>query len=227
VLAPHADDESFGCGGTISARRAAGDRVVIVVATDGARSDRLGRDGPEVAAVRQDEARAAGRQLGVDPEDVRFLQLPDGSLQEHHAELVERLCELVAALDPVEILVCSEFDPHPDHLALHRALLEVPTRARVLEYLVWAWPTWPAGALRMMRAECGTRRGLVMASLRLQRRLRKSCVAKHRDQKRAAISCYDSQLGDGRPGRGVPPEMAAAYDGRWELLIVRPGRLPA
>lgn len=221
VLAPHADDESFGCGGTIAARRAAGAQVVIVVATDGALSDRLARDGAEVVAVRQEEARAAGRALGVDAKDVRFLGLPDGSLQQHHSELVGRLADLVADLDPAEILVCSRFDPHPDHLALHRASLEVSSRAVVLEYLVWAWPTWPAGALRMLRTECSSSRHLLVAGLRLQRRLRKSRVARHRDQKRAAIACYDSQHGDGRPGRGVPPEMAAAYDGRWELLIAR------
>jgi len=222
VLAPHADDESFGCGGTIAALRAAGARVVIVVATDGARSDRYGRDEREVVAVRQVEARAAAQALGVGADDVRFLVLPDGSLDQHEAELVDGLRDLVAELEPTEILVCSRFDPHPDHLALHQASLHLSTDAVVLEYLVWGWPTWPAGALRMLRAEHGGTKAVALEGLRLQRRLRRSPVGEHREQKGAAIACYESQRGDGRPGRGVPPAMAAAYDVRSELFIARP-----
>lgn len=225
VLAPHADDESFGCGGTIASRCASGGRVVIVVATDGALSDRHGRDEREVVAVRQAEARAAGQALGVDADDVRFLLLPDGALGEHQRELVEELQGLVTELDPIEILVCSRFDPHPDHLALHRASLQVSTGdAAVLEYLVWAWRTWPAGALHMLRAERRSRSDFLLEVLRLLRGLRKSRVEHFRGQKRCAISCYASQQGDGRPGRGVPPGMAEQYDGPLELLIARPSK---
>jgi LmbE family N-acetylglucosaminyl deacetylase len=226
VLAPHADDESLGCGGTIAARCAAGTRVVIAIATDGALSDQLGRAPGEVVAVRQEEARAAAQVLGVTPADVRFLMLPDGGLDHHEAELVDALRALVIELDPGEILVSSRFDPHPDHRALHRALLRVPTgRARILEYLVWGWSTWPLGAWQMLRAEHGSTAGLRAEALRVLRGLRKSRVGEHRHQKRAAIACYESQRGDGRPGRGVPPQMFEQHDGPWELLIAgRPAR---
>ena len=42
VLAPHADDESLGCGGAIVLHHRQGDRVKVVFATDGAAGDPLG-----------------------------------------------------------------------------------------------------------------------------------------------------------------------------------------
>jgi LmbE family N-acetylglucosaminyl deacetylase len=68
ALAPHADDEVIGCGGTLAMHRAQGDRVTVLIAFDGA----LGGD-PE---VRRREALAAGARLGV--RDYRFWNHPEG-----------------------------------------------------------------------------------------------------------------------------------------------------
>ncbi|MEO5866005.1 MAG: PIG-L family deacetylase, partial [Sphingomonas sp.] len=39
VIAPHPDDEILGAGGIMAQAKARGDRVAVVVATDGARSN--------------------------------------------------------------------------------------------------------------------------------------------------------------------------------------------
>ena len=67
VLAPHPDDEVFGCGGAIAASLAAGVPVHVVVLTDGA--------GQGQAEVRQAESRAAADQLGYG--EPQFWGLPD------------------------------------------------------------------------------------------------------------------------------------------------------
>ena len=90
VLVPHCDDETLGCGGFISAARARGLAVQVAFATsgDGSRSMQIAetmrhrrlRNFPELAALRQGEARAACAELGVEESDVLFFGYPDGGL---------------------------------------------------------------------------------------------------------------------------------------------------
>lgn len=61
AIMPHPDDESIYAGGTLAGLRAAGARVSLVVATDGAG----GRGGPGLAARRARELLAASRELGL------------------------------------------------------------------------------------------------------------------------------------------------------------------
>lgn len=220
VLAPHADDESLGCGGTIAAKRSAGIRVVVAVVTDGSLSDRDARHADVVAQVRRREALAACGVLGVSPDDVRFVGLPDGSLEGRHDELVECLNHLLAEVRPCEVLVCSWMDPHPDHVALNRAIAQADLGgALVRQYLVWAWPSWPLSAVRMLRTGPHADGSTVRRAARLLVSLRRSHVAPFRSQKAMAIRLYESQAGDGGPGRGVPAQMMSQFAGRFELLV--------
>jgi len=61
VLAPHADDEVIGLGGTLALHAQAGDPIQVVIAFDGALGLPAGGD-PE---LRRREARAGGRHLGA------------------------------------------------------------------------------------------------------------------------------------------------------------------
>jgi LmbE family N-acetylglucosaminyl deacetylase len=103
VLAPHMDDEVFGCGGTLARAAAAGSEVRVVFLTDGARgydparaaslteSQRLSFE-RELVITRKDEARKAGALLGF-AEPV-FLDVPDGG----SAPVADALQRAVAAL---------------------------------------------------------------------------------------------------------------------------------
>ena len=84
VIAPHPDDEVLGCGGVLALHAMRGDRVRVVVLTDGA----AGGD----AEAREAETRAAATVLGL--EQVEFLGLEDGGL-ECDPDLVMRLSELL------------------------------------------------------------------------------------------------------------------------------------
>ncbi len=115
VLAPHADDETFGCGGALALAARRGARVHVVVVTDG------GAQGDPEA--RREEAREAARRLGI-PEPEHW-GLPDRSLDPADPALRERLAALFAATAPAVVLVPSPGEIHPDHRALALAVYSV------------------------------------------------------------------------------------------------------
>ena len=129
VLAPHPDDEVFGCGGAIAAHVAEGVPVEVVILTDGA----LYGD----VATRRKESRAAAAVLGYgEPE---FWDLPDRGLV-HGEALMERLAHKLRAAAPDLIYAPSLREIHPDHRQLAMAAIEVLRRAggelRIAQYEV-------------------------------------------------------------------------------------------
>jgi len=119
VLAPHPDDEVFGCGGALLQAVRSGAEVRVVVLTDGAAQGE--------AAERREESRAAARQLGL-PEPV-FWGLVDRSLDPADPTLAARLEELLATVAPRRLMVPSPAEVHPDHRALALAVYRVVQRA--------------------------------------------------------------------------------------------------
>ena len=115
VLAPHADDETFGCGGTIARLVDAGVRVVVAIVTDGARGDPENYCGGDVVRVRREEALAAARILGV--QETVFLDFPDGEVQADDA-LQAALLALLEELRPAWVFAPDENDAHRDHVAV-------------------------------------------------------------------------------------------------------------
>jgi glycosyltransferase involved in cell wall biosynthesis/LmbE family N-acetylglucosaminyl deacetylase len=104
VLAPHPDDEVFGCGGAIVRHVHSGVPVHVVVLTDGARfGDANGR---------VSESRAAARVLGYgEPE---FWSLPDRSLR-YSNELVQRIADQIIRTGADLVYAPSPWEIHPDH----------------------------------------------------------------------------------------------------------------
>src|SRR5574337_1017696 len=116
VLAPHADDESLGCGGALALHHRQGDGVKVVVATDGAAGDPLGyyKD-YDYRELRRGEARRAAAILGIN--ELVFWGYPDGKLAEAR-DLSERLASLLAADRPDIVYRPSTREIHPDQWAL-------------------------------------------------------------------------------------------------------------
>lgn len=104
VIAPHADDEVFGCGGAIASHAGQGVPVSVVVLTDGARHGE--------PSLRMAESRAAAAVLGYgEPE---FWGFADRALR-HDQDLVERLVRKIAASGADLIYAPSPWEIHPDH----------------------------------------------------------------------------------------------------------------
>ncbi len=119
VLAPHPDDEVIGVGGVLAFHARRGDRVRVVVASDGAGGDPAGL-ATDLARARQEESRAAARALGFATPDLVFLGLPDGGLGAC-AEYVPRLRAEIEAFAPELVYAPSPQELHADHRASARA----------------------------------------------------------------------------------------------------------
>jgi len=141
-LAPHPDDETLGCGGTLHKHVLAGDETAVAFLSDGAGGDVLTTSagaGRVYAERRKREAIAALDVLGV--KDASFFGLPDGRLRGHVPAAGKRLAGLLKAFLPDVVCFPHPFDNHPDHavvfdVAAH-AVASVSTSFRVAAYEVW------------------------------------------------------------------------------------------
>jgi LmbE family N-acetylglucosaminyl deacetylase len=147
VFAPHQDDETLGCGGTMALKAGAAVPLNCVFMTDGATSHQAWMDRDELRRTRKIEALEATAVLGLRAEHVMFLDFPDSQLSRYHREAVAAVTDLLTRLAPQEVYVPYEHDGTPDHEATYRvvieALREVRSPTRILEYPVWFWNRWP------------------------------------------------------------------------------------
>ena len=119
VLAPHPDDESIGCGGTICLHTARKDRVSVVYLTSG----ELGlKHLPQRAAwrIREKEARTAGKILQA--KKLYFLRQPDWFLSNHVQQAAGLLRDILNVETPALIYLPHPHEWHPDHKVSLRLL---------------------------------------------------------------------------------------------------------
>ena len=123
VVAPHADDETLGCGGTIARLAREGHEVTVAVLTG--HGDEAHPLWPPSAwdAVRI-EADAAAKRLGV--AELWFRELPAALVADHPAHAVNRVChEVVQQARPDVIYAPFLFDLHKDHREIFHAMSTV------------------------------------------------------------------------------------------------------
>ncbi len=160
VVAPHPDDEILCCSATISDHLAAGDKVSIVVITDGDGKERgNAEESLNYGEVRREETLLAAQKLGISADDIMFLGFPDGHLTELEKKFRARssftqlmstiqtslfpgtpytwgglqhsLRQVLERTEPGVIYLPGEFDVHPDHKVAGRA---VKKAAAVLKF---------------------------------------------------------------------------------------------
>jgi LmbE family N-acetylglucosaminyl deacetylase len=145
VVAPHPDDESLACGGLIAdaCRQAIRGKVVIV--SDGAGSHPNSKAYPpdRLGSLREEEARQAGAELGLRPEEMLFLGLPDRFVPcqgEQTERAIGVIADCVKEIEAGSLFVSWRHDPHCDHEASYQIAREVQRRVgkvRLFEYVVW------------------------------------------------------------------------------------------
>jgi LmbE family N-acetylglucosaminyl deacetylase len=116
VIAPHPDDESIGCGGSILQHVDRGEAVRVVFLTSGELG--LGDTARDQAwEIREREAAVAARVLGV--QDVSFLRQPDWYLGDQQQTVAPLVAAVMEAQRPAVVYVPHEHEWHPDHQAAH------------------------------------------------------------------------------------------------------------
>ena len=146
ILAPHPDDESLGTGGLIAAACDAGTPPLVVILTDGIGSHPNSRTHPPAALrrLREQETAQATAELGLPPDRLLFLGLPD-RFAPHDGPgfeaAVTTLANLAARHGCTRLLAPWRHDPHCDHLAAHRIAVAASARAGIglVSYPVWGW----------------------------------------------------------------------------------------
>ena len=140
IVAPHPDDEVFGCGLLIAAARRARVRIVVIVLTDGRASHPRSVKWPvkKLIRLRQGETRRGLARLGANNAQLRFLGWHDGALDVQGRQ--HRLRAILTGLGVRIALVSSPRDFHPDHKAAFALVTRAAanTNISVGTYDVWS-----------------------------------------------------------------------------------------
>lgn len=144
IVAPHADDESLGCGGVISLLRKYGQTVYIVLLSDGTLSHPNSKEYPaeKLRDLREQELIDAARILGVREENIIFCRYPDRNVpsigDELFGEAVNIISKMINVIKPQSIFVPWRRDPHPDHQSAFQLINACETfTAKIYEYPIW------------------------------------------------------------------------------------------
>jgi LmbE family N-acetylglucosaminyl deacetylase len=154
VFAPHQDDETLGCGGTIIKKLKKGARAKVVYMTNGNNSHKH-THAINLKDRRREEAISACKVLGFKEEDIIFMDYEDGSLQSNFNEAVKEVVEVLESFSPQEIYIPYIEDHHPDHKSTNRIAIEavkqVGRKTIVMEYPTWFWDHWPIVTIESKR----------------------------------------------------------------------------
>ena len=125
VFAPHADDETFGMGGTLLKAKQQGIETHLVVLTDGS----LGGDMDNLAEIRKAEVTRASQFLGI--RSLHCWSEPDRSLLPTIG-MIRKTSDIISNISPAAVFFPGALEIHPDH--------------RATAYIIW-------DSLRKLRAE--------------------------------------------------------------------------
>ena len=110
VFAPHADDETFGMGGSLLKAKKEGIETHLVVLTDGS----LGGDAENLVQVRSGEVKLAAELLGL--KSLQCWSELDRSL-DLTEQVLEKVVRAILDLSPSTVFFPGPLEIHPDHRA--------------------------------------------------------------------------------------------------------------
>jgi N-acetylglucosamine malate deacetylase 1 len=120
VLAPHPDDETLGCGGTIALYAGMGKEVCAAIISKG---DAVNVKAEDIADLRRKEAYRAAEILQI--RQVVFMDFPDTALNTHYDEVKQGIRDLMQTFKPDIVFAPSPMDLHEDHLVVSRIAMSL------------------------------------------------------------------------------------------------------
>jgi N-acetylglucosamine malate deacetylase 1 len=148
VVAPHPDDETLGCGGTVALLARNGASPFIAFLTDGGAShpSHASVSYADISRIRRNEALEATARLGLHGDQIAFLDARDGTLghmgAERRSEILWQILHLLEKIRPKIILLPCRGDGSSEHDAAFPLVREAVGRSgqrpRLLEYPIWS-----------------------------------------------------------------------------------------
>ncbi|MCX6812344.1 MAG: PIG-L family deacetylase [Candidatus Berkelbacteria bacterium] len=146
VLSPHPDDDALGCGGILKMLSDNGAKIKVIYFSDGSQGNRENKSDVELVEVRENEAREAGKILGVGEE--KFLRLPDTRLTSD-SEIVTQIRREIE-FEKYDLILAPSFDdPHPDHHAV-AVMLGMALRNFDQHINIWLYEIWGTGRINRL-----------------------------------------------------------------------------
>jgi len=123
IFVAHQDDETIGCGGTISKFSKSGTHVTVVFVTDGSTgvSKLESKNSEEIVSKRSKESKKACRILGVN--EVIELRLPCQKV-DNNQENFHKFIKIIRSQKPELVITHSDNDKHRDHRAVNQICIE-------------------------------------------------------------------------------------------------------
>jgi len=148
IIAPHPDDETFGCAGLILKKVTDGTEVNMLFLTNGEISlPTVSKK--EIAKQRISDAKDVATLLGVS--ETYFLELADGKIprrgSDQYENSMQKLAKLISELSPEEVYVTHPLDNWSDHIGASELVFDVlkdrQNTIALYYYWVWVWYSTP------------------------------------------------------------------------------------
>ncbi len=121
VIAPHADDEILGVGGTISKYIQKSFKVIVLIMTNASIKNKKKFPIKLMQKIRK-ESQVANKSLGVNK--LLFYDFPALNLDSSYiAEIADAISENILKYKPHKIFIPNINDIHTDHIVVHEACL--------------------------------------------------------------------------------------------------------
>lgn len=193
MLAPHPDDEILGAGGIMARAHAGGERIGVIVLTDGAASD------PGVCSTLMKDCRASECRMGLaallgEVPPLLMLAYRDGELKSRRPDLADTsvLGRFLRDMDPVTLLVTDPGDSHADHKAAFGLACRIVGMGLAQRLVVLPVSQRVDGRFSPARFEAFP-------------------VGDFTGVKRAAIACHESQRNASHEGFALPPALRDSF----------------
>jgi LmbE family N-acetylglucosaminyl deacetylase len=217
IVAPHPDDETLGCGGAIALLCQLNIAVKVLVVSDGTKShpNSLAYPPPALKKLREQESLAALAILGVAPEAVTFLGMPDGEVQiaRESPKAIASISQYLTNLAPSTIFLPWRKDPHPDHRASWQLFMtasqDLTNPPRMIEYPIWDWDTKQRGDFK---DDLTKRINAWRLDISNVLELKKKAIAKYRSQ-------ISDLIKDDPQGFRLTPQMLQNFTQPWEIYL--------
>lgn len=142
ILAPHPDDEVFGCSGLIKQQIFVGKKIYIIFMTKGESSHKgcCNIEQNELISKRAKLTDNALKLLNVSKDNIYRLSYPDGALCYESAE-TEKLKDLIISIKPDAIFVPHSGEGWNDHIKTQNIAGELikDKNIELYAYCVWFW----------------------------------------------------------------------------------------